>query len=119
MTTPAGTLSKNTHLQVDLSLIPPPMSGPTRLPSAVPAAISAAIAGYFSFGTISYASSRAIETHPAAPMPWNARLIISCEMVCDAPQPPEKTTKTSMVAIVACFRPKISLNFAHMMIMLV
>ena len=46
VTRPAGTLSKNTHRQVDLSLTPPPMSGPTRLPSADADAIFAAIAGY-------------------------------------------------------------------------
>ena len=62
-------LSRNTHLQVVLSIMTPPSNGPSTVASAMSADIMLPYFAYFSLGISSKNTIMDIEKQPAAPMP--------------------------------------------------
>lgn len=73
-------LSKNTHLQVDFSVMRPPNIGPMAFPRAAKPMAEAVYKGYFTGGTSSYSITEEIEYRPEPPIPWNARhTILGCD----------------------------------------
>ena len=62
-------LSRNTHLQVVLSIMTPPSNGPSTVASAMSADIMLPYFAYFSLGISSKNTIMDTEKQPAAPMP--------------------------------------------------
>lgn len=69
-------LSRKTHLQVVLSIMTPPINGPSTVASAMSADIMLPYFAYFSLGISSKNTIMDIEKQPAAPMPWMVRRTI-------------------------------------------
>lgn len=122
-------LRRNTHLQVECSLIAPPSTGPRTLARAKTEDIIAMYLPILSKGTISGAMTMTMEYIPDPPTPWKARATIltlrqkllvvrsqqhthSHSMDWAVPQTTEKTVNTEIPSSIITLRPKISLNLA-------
>ncbi len=95
-TSPIGMLMKNTNGQPMVSVIRPPMAGPSRLDSPNTAPNSPWYLPRSEGAKRSAMTAIAIGNSAPAPRPWIPRAATSCHISCDSPASTEPTMNTPM-----------------------